>query len=235
MLRFAVAALALALSLPSTARAELPTFVPSAVPPEPDRPFVFAAPHLGLNAPLGLVGAEVGVGYDFFRASLGAGIGLGGIELAATIRAMTRLSSVDVGVGLGASRGGALRQQDFSFGGTDDGSIDDGAFGSVQYDSATLWLNLELILELPLPGGAFTCFYGGITSPIAIECVNDMPTGPDEPCNSFQREQLREERYQPFVGFATGFRWPQPPRSRGVWLPQRFATPPPPAPFPIGL
>ena len=221
--------LALACALPSTARAELPTFIPSAVPPEPDRPFVFIAPHIGLNAPLGLLGAELGVGYEWFRASVGAGIGLGGLELAATVRAMTHLSSVDVGIGLGASRGGGIHELDIALG---ESSSDDEPPGSFQYDSNTLWLNLELVLELPLPGGAFTRFYGGITSPLYVECVYEPESGPDEPCDWYQREELRDDRYQPFIGFATGFRWPQPPRARGVWIPsQSFGAPPP--PFPV--
>jgi 8-oxo-dGTP pyrophosphatase MutT (NUDIX family) len=224
-LRVHFAVLALLLS-PSIAAAELPTFIPSAVAPEPDRPFVFAAPHLGLNAPLGLLGGELGVGYDWFRASVGAGIALGGTQVAATIRAMPRMSSVDVGVGLGVSRGGALHEIDIAFG---ESSSDDDPPGTVQYDSNTLWLNLELVLELPLPGGAFTRFYGGITSPLYVECVHEPDIGPDEPCDEYQRDELREERYQPFVGFATGFRWPRPPRARGVWIPaQSFAVPPPP-------
>jgi hypothetical protein len=227
---FAVLALALASPAPSIARAELPTFIPSAVPPEPDRPFVFAAPHLGLNAPLGLLGLELGAGYEWFRASVGAGAALGGLQLAATVRAMTRFSSVDVGIGLGASRGGALHELDIAFGET---SGEDDPPGTVQYDSNTLWMNLEVVLELPLPGGAFTRFYGGITSPLYVECVFEPDSGPDEPCDWYQREELRDERYQPFVGFATGFRWPQPPRARGVWLPSNFAAPPPPLPFPV--
>jgi hypothetical protein len=216
--------LASIVAVPS-ARAEPPTFIPSAVPPEPDAPFVFAAPHVGLNAPLGLFGFELGVGYDWFRASAGAGIGLGGFELATTVRAMTRMSSVDVGVGLGVSRGGALHELEIAFGARTDEPL-----GTVQYDSNTLWLNLELAVELPLPGGAFTRFYGGITSPLYVECVYEPDSGPDEPCDFYQREELREARYQPFVGFATGFRWPQPPRARGVWVPSRSVPPPP---FPV--
>ncbi len=214
----------------SPARAELPTFIPSAVAPEPDRPFIFGAPHLGLNAPLGLFGIEVGVGYEWFRASVGAGIAFGGFELAATIRAMTRMSSVDVGVGVGMSRGGALYDFDISIGESTGYNSHDEPPGNIQYDQNTLWLNVELVLELPLPGGAFTRLYGGVTSPLYVDCVYEPESGPDEVCDFFQREELRDQRYQPFVGLAAGFRWPQPPRARGVWIPAQSFAPPPPFP-----
>lgn len=230
MRHFAVFGPVLALLLsPSIAAADLPTFIPSAVPPEPDKPFIFAAPHVGLNAPLGLFGFEVGAGYEWFRGSIGAGFGFGGLEIATTVRAMTRFSSVDAGIGVGLSRGGALHDFDISIGETTGYNSDDEPPGNVQYDANTLWLNLEAVIELPLPGGAFTRFYGGITSPLYVECVYEPESGPDEPCDWYQREELRNERYQPFVGLAAGFRWPQPPRARGVWIPaQSFATPPPP-------
>jgi hypothetical protein len=133
--RFALLALLLS---PSIASAELPTFIPSSVAPEPDRPFIFAAPHLGLNAPLGLLGGELGVGYDWFRASAGAGIALGGPQVGATVRAMTGFSSIDAGIGVGISRGGALHELDISFGDRDPNEMP----GTVQYDGNTIWLNL---------------------------------------------------------------------------------------------
>lgn len=230
-MRHAVLALAPLVATISDAVADAPAFVP---PPtaEADRPFVFAAPHLGLNAPLGLVGAELGVGYEWFRASAGVGVGFRGLELATTVRAMTHLASADVGVGVGVSRGGALYELDISIGESTGYNSDDDPPGTVQYDDNTLWLNLELDLEVPLGGGAFTRFYGGITSPIHVECVYEPEAGPDEPCDFYQREELRDWKYQPFVGLAAGFRWPRPPRSGGGWSPARsFAAPPPPFGF----
>jgi hypothetical protein len=60
--------------------------------------FVFAAPSLGLGAPLGLFGIEFGVGLDAFRLSGGAGIGLRGVQIGATGRAFTRAGSTSASV-----------------------------------------------------------------------------------------------------------------------------------------
>lgn len=221
--RFGVRHLVLAAALlaPATARAELPTFAPSAVPPAPDRPFVFAAPHFGFNTPLGLFGAEVGVGYEWFRASAGAGLGFGGGELAAMVRSMTTLSSIDIGIGLGVSRGGALHDTAF------DEPVE-GREGTIAYDANTLWVNLELAVELPFAQGAFTRLYGGVTSPVYVECVAAPAPDTSAPCDGAERLELEQDRYQPYLGVAAGFRWPAPPTSRGVWLPSRFFAAPPP-------
>lgn len=200
--------------------AALVLILPTAAHADDDVPFAFVAPNLGLNAPLGALGLEVGAGYEWFRGSVGAGVGFGGLEVAATVRALTQLSAVDLGVGLGFSRGGAIR--DLDIGGP--GELPDRE-PDVRYDANTLWTNLEVVAELQMPAGAFMRFYGGITSPTFVECVVALDDGGTEPCSAAQRMEIESDRYQPYVGFATGIRWPQPPPSRPTFIVPASAPP----------
>lgn len=192
----------------ATARAQPPGFTPPAPPPEdPGGAFAFVAPHLGLGTPLGLLGLEAGIGDEWFRASVGVGVGFSGLELAAMVHAMTEVRWLDLGIGAGVSRGGALHALIVGWSDPSDPPFEP------QFDSNTVWLDAEVVVEVPFGSGVFGRLYGGASYAASIDCYADSTRGaPDRPCDGAERLTLVEDPWMPYLGVALGVRWPAPDR-----------------------
>jgi hypothetical protein len=176
--------------------------------------YVFVAPQLGLGTPLGLLGAEAGIGFDWFRGAVGAGLGTGGTQIAATARAMTTTHGLDVGVGLGVSKGSGPAPIAFDQGDEDD--------RIPRFSSETYWTNAELVVEVPLSSWTFTRFFLGVSYAIGDTCEDS-----DGPCDGVQRAMLEPERWMPYAGVAAVVRFPEGPARQTFQLPTRPAFPPP--------
>lgn len=169
-----------------------------------DDAFVFAAPSLGLGAPLGLLGIEFGVGLDALRISGGAGIGTRGVQIGATGRAFTRMGGFDIGLGLGISRGAAWQLSHESFA---EDPQPEPAFGS-----GTVWGNLELAVEVPITRYSFTRFTAGLSYAVSPVCEVYEPHMSNTRCDADQARMLEDnDRFMPYVGIAGVVRFPEGP------------------------
>lgn len=183
-----------------------------------DSGYVFAATQLGLGAPLGLFGVEAGVGYDWFRASAGIGIGTGGPQAGATLRTFTTLDGIDVGVGLGLSKGPGPGKISLGEGDEDD--------EIPMFDADTYWTNGEIAVEVPLTRWSFTRFFAGASYAVGGGCKDA-----DGACDPVQRAMLEKERWMPYAGIAAVVRFPEGPARTTYQIPT--SSPPfqfPPAP-----
>lgn len=176
--------------------------------------YLFIAPQLGIGAPLGLLGAEAGIGADWFRGAVGAGFGTGGTQIAAMARAMTTAHGLDLGVGLGVSRGAGPVPIAFDQGDEDD--------HIPRFSAKTYWTNAELVVEVPLSRWTFTRFFLGVSYAIGDTCEDA-----DGACDGIQRAMLEDERWLPYVGVAAVVRFPEGPARQTFQLPTRPAFPPP--------
>jgi hypothetical protein len=183
-----------------------------------DDAFVFAAPSLGLGAPLGLLGIEFGVGLDALRLSGGAGIGLRGVQIGATGRAFTRMGGFDIGIGLGISRGAAWSPSSSNW--------DEDRDPQPAFAPETVWASLEIALEIPISRWSFTRFTAGVSYAASPTCEVDRPDMPDTPCDAFQASMLDgNERFLPYVGIASIVRFPEGPARQTFQLPQASGVP----------
>ncbi|HEU0034258.1 MAG TPA: hypothetical protein VFQ53_26730 [Kofleriaceae bacterium] len=194
-----------------------------------DSGLVFVGGHLALNAPLGEVGVEAGVGLSWFRASVSSGYGVRGVERALILRAMTgaaRQQATQWGIGVGISRGPALHSLDVGWSDPDDPPE------LVHFGDGTFWRNVELVVEHTARGGQFLRAYVGISDAFAIRCVAELRDGGDSvPCTAENRAELAADIPLPYVGVAVGMRWPKPPSDPDAWrhsYPSPLSLPPPP-------
>jgi len=187
-------------------------------PAQDDGGFVFAATQFGLGTPLGLFGVEAGVGYDWFRAAAGVGIGTGGPQVGATLRAFTTMSGIDVGVGLGLSKGAGPSM-----------IAPEGEEKEIPMFAAdTYWTNAELVVEVPLTSWSFARFVAGASYAVGGGCEDS-----EGPCDGLQRAELEEKRWMPYAGVAAVLRFPEGPARTtfqipGTPPPFQFPNPPPP-------
>jgi len=179
---------------------------------EEDGPFLFAAGHVGLNAPFGVVGLELGAGLPWLRGSVSVGRGTRGISVGAMGRLVKELGAIDLGLGVGMSLGPGMRLGEQH---SDD---------LVHFGRDTTWLDIEVSIETRLAYGGFTRTYIGVTNPHHLDCdaVNDDDV--IEPCDGAQMSELETYDAWPYIGVAFGFRWPQAPKSKPIYTP-------PPTPF----
>jgi len=180
-----------------------------------DDVFVFAAGHAGLNLPLGGLGGELGVGLDWLRASGSVGRGFRGVSMAAMVRAVREVSGVDVGVGIGVSRGPGLHDLNISLGeGGDDPEF------NTHYGQATRWLDAEVSAELAVSDHGFVRFTLGMTRAFDIDCDSER-YGTHEPsvCDGAQIAELRDDGFVPYLGIAGGLRYPEAPSSKPRYQP----------------
>lgn len=187
-----------------------------------DDAFLFVAGHLGLNLPVGAIGGEVGVGLDWARAAVSLGRGFRGVSMAAMARAVTAVAGVDVGFGLGISRGPGLYDVPISF-----GEGDDEPEALTHYGDATRWLDAEVSAELALSDHGFVRFTLGMTRAFDIDCDSeDRTTDEAVPCDAVQIAKLHDAGFLPYLGIAFGVRFPEAPSTK-----PRYAIPAAPAPF----
>lgn len=200
-----VAAVLLALVMPTLASADGYYDPPKQQqPPTDDDAFVFAAPQLGLGAPLGLLGFELGLGLDALRISGGAGIGVRGVQIGATARAFTRMGGFDVGIGLGVSRGPAWQLSHESFA---EDPQPEPAFAA-----ATVWGNVELAVEVPITQWSFTRFTAGVSYAVSPVCELHRPDMSSAPCDRTEASMLEDnDRFMPYVAVAGVVRFPEGP------------------------
>lgn len=169
-----------------------------------DRVFGFAAAHVGLSAPLGAIGVEAGVGFSVLRASLGVGLGLRGIEIAALVRASFRVGHIgrlplNLSVGLGGSRGPGINDLGVGFPG------ETGPKEIVSFGDDTRWANGELGLELAVTRALAVRVYAGAAVPVSAACVVEIDDGPEMPCDGEQRAHLTS--VDPFVGASAAWQF----------------------------
>ena len=188
---------------------------PKPEPPAREGPFVTAAVHFGLGAPLGLLGVEAGLGNGPLRGAVGAGLGLRGLELGAMGRAMTQLGGLDVGLGVGVSRGPGTHELQV---GWHDASDPD---ETLQFGNGTTWANVELDVELVANRWYATRFYAGASYAFSRVCEVDVYNGDTHPCDPGQGAMLDAHPWMPYVGIAVVFRYPGGPPRQTVQLPQQ--------------
>lgn len=170
-----------------------------------DDVFGYGAAHLGLGLPMGAVGAELGVGLDWLRASGSIGRGFQGVNMGAMVRAVGEVKSMDVGIGLGVSRGPGLH--DIAAGHEpEDGPI-------TQFGENTRWLDLEVIFELAVSDHGFVRFTAGVTHAFDIDCASEEPDSHGI-CTFDQKLELDRASYAPYFGIAGGLRFPEAPSSK---------------------
>ncbi|MBA3499919.1 MAG: hypothetical protein M4D80_11630 [Myxococcota bacterium] len=189
-------ALVLVMLLSSTAHAE-------------DDVFFYGAAHLGLNLPVGAVGGELGVGLDWMRASAGVGRGFRGVSMAAMVRAVGEMSGMDIGIGLGISRGPGLHDTNISLGEGDPDQEPDTHFGD-----ATRWLDLQVSFEFAISDHSFMRLTAGMTHAFDIDCESEDKDIGGTVCDSMQRNELEASSYSPYLGIAGGIRFPEAPSSK---------------------
>jgi hypothetical protein len=193
-----VRALALVLLLtPATAAAD-------------DDVFFYAAGHLGLNLPIGAVGAELGVGLDWLRASGSYGRGFRGTSMAAMLRAVHAFSGMDIGFGVGLSRGPGLHDTNISLG---EGDPDDDE-PDTHFGAETRWLDLEVSFEFTISDHAFMRLTAGMTHAFDIDCDSEDPDIGATFCDPTQVDELERSSYSPYAGIAAGFRFPGAPDAK---------------------
>ncbi|MDX2086648.1 MAG: hypothetical protein SFX73_02305 [Kofleriaceae bacterium] len=179
-------------------------------------PFVFAAGHVGLNAPFGVLGFELGAGIDFLRGSLSVGRGFRGVSVAAMGRAVKEVGAFDLGIGIGVSRGPGQHWP-----ATDDEGhrIADSDFDP-HYGADSIWLDFELSAEAALAGAGFMRVYAGVTDPQYVACVAEHRFTDDKMgCDGAQAFELAQESFLPYVGMSIGVRWPPAPASKARYTP----------------
>jgi len=169
-----------------------------------DAVFGFAAAHVGLSAPLGAVGLEVGLGLSVLRVSVGIGLGLRGVELAALVRTSFPVGHIGrlplhLSVGLGASRGPGINDLGVGLPG------ETGPQEIVSFGDDTRWANGELGLELQVTRALAVRVYAGAAVPISTACVVEIDHGPEMPCDGEQRDHLTP--VDPFVGAAAAWQF----------------------------
>jgi hypothetical protein len=189
-----------------------------------DDVFFFAAGHLGLNLPVGAAGAELGVGLDWMRASASVGRGFRGVSMAAMVRAVREFSGMDVGLGVGLSRGPGLHDLNISFG---EGDPEDEE-PETHFGGDTRWLDLEVSFELAFSGHGFMRLTAGMTHAFDIDCESEDKDIGATVCDPSQRNELERSSYSPYAGIAGGVRFPEAPSSK-----RRYTIPVGPPRYPI--
>lgn len=171
---------------------------------KPERPdsFVFVAGHLGVDTPIGIGGGELGVGMGWFRASVSTGLGLRGPLVAGMARAVLDVRGLDIGIGVGISRGPGMRTNHERHWYDDQ----DVPSWDVQYASGTVWNDLELSAELPLQNGVFVRAYLGTTRAILTDCESIEGTGDPMGCSEGQRDALAAVEFLPYLGVSAGWK-----------------------------
>jgi hypothetical protein len=158
----------------------------------------FVAPQLGVGAPLGVLGVEAGIGFDWFRGAVGAGFGTGGTQVAAMARAMMATRWLELGIGLGVSHGAGPVPIAFDQGDEDD--------HIPRFSNDTFWANAELVVEVALSRRTLARFFIGVSYAIGDTCEDR-----DGPCDGLQRTMLENDRWMPYTGVAAVFRFPERP------------------------
>ena len=154
---------------------------------------------------MGAVGAELGVGLDWLRASGSIGRGFEGVNMGAMVRAVGSMRTMDVGIGLGVSRGPGLH--DIVAGHEPaDGPI-------TQFGDDTRWLDLEVIFEVAVSDNLFVRFTAGMTHAFDIDCASEEPDSQGV-CTFEQKRELEHDSYAPYFGIAGGVRFPEAPSSK---------------------
>lgn len=169
-----------------------------------DELFAFVSAHVGLSAPLGALGAEAGLGFWVLQGSVGVGLGLRGIQVAAQVRASPPIGHLGrlplhLSVGVGGSRGPGVNDLGVGLG---EGG---GANEIVSFGDDTRWVNGELGLELRVTRALAVRVYGGIGVPVDAVCVVEIDHGPEMPCDAEQRTHLVS--VDAFVGAAAAWRF----------------------------
>ena len=199
-MKLAVAVILAVFSGPAWGQGLRPYYDPSPQVARTDHSlFFYATPQLGFGAPLGLLGIEAGFGASWFRAGIGAGIGLRGPEVAAMARAMiVEVGPATVGLGAGVSRGPGVHDLNVGW------SEPDERF--VEFADGTVWGNGEVTVEWPVHRYAFMRASGGVSYAIDARCEVEVSDDDVEPCSADEHSMLG--RWMPYVSVGAGFRFP---------------------------
>ena len=174
----------------------VPVYVPVYAPPpqvESKTPYIFGAAHVGAGTPLGVAGLEAGVAGENFRGAIGTGLGLRGTQLSAMGHATTDVLGPVVGLGLGISRGPALRitgEDEYGDGRSDENEL--------HYAGETVWGSIELMVEYGFAAHGAVRVYAGVSNALAPVCETEEGGR----CDPAQGAELEADGFIPYAGVA---------------------------------